>query len=132
MRNTKLYIADLVILVLSFFSVTVFKPGGIDDYIHNYYPEIILFIITWFPISFIFGKYRTIDKKQSFWEGLNPIINANLVILGFTSLLIVVMQMSAYSRIVFFGTFTIASFLEVLFYNFKCSILKQEYHMIYK
>ncbi len=118
LKNIKLFAADLLILLLSFLSVTIIKPGGIESYVHNYYLEVLLFIVTWFPISFIFGKYNPINSSKSFLEGLKPIINANLVILGLTSLLIVVFQISRYSRMVFFGTFSVAFFLEIVFYNF--------------
>lgn len=98
--------------------VTLFKPGGILQYIQSYYTEILLFFVSWFPVSFLIGKYKEENIRKPFFEGLKPIINSNLVILGVTSLIIVLIQISAYSRVVFFGTYLIAFILEIALYNF--------------
>ncbi len=116
-RSASLYISDAGIVLLSYALIGVLKPYHFPSYFTHYFSHILPVFVLWIPISSLYGKYRLIKAKKSIRRFMIPILQANLSILGLFALFIMLSRTGEYSNKVILSTITIATVLEILFYN---------------
>jgi lipopolysaccharide/colanic/teichoic acid biosynthesis glycosyltransferase len=116
-KNRSLYFLDLLILLIAFTIPALIKRLPLFTYYQNYFTSVLPLLISWFPVSFYFKKYRPIKSHRTIRRFLLPILQANLVILGISALVMITLHQKQYSIIVIFGTIFGATVGEILAYN---------------
>jgi lipopolysaccharide/colanic/teichoic acid biosynthesis glycosyltransferase len=74
----------------------------------------IIFMLMWIASSLIFKKY-TLDRKEKYLQTIAPIIYGNIFILALTTSLIIILEVTGFSRMILFGTYGLTFILELVF-----------------
>jgi lipopolysaccharide/colanic/teichoic acid biosynthesis glycosyltransferase len=115
-RRLIFFLFDLIILFGSFGLMLLFKPEPQTYLRDNYLIGLILLFVTWMITSLSFHKY-TIVRSVGLKEIFRRIIYSNFFTVAVMSIFIVALQAGQYSRLMFFGTISIATLVELIFAN---------------
>lgn len=126
----RLIIGDIFLILISYYAVLIFRSRSliVDLFEIRYLEALLVFIVITIVISSAFRKYSIIGKVR-ISELAYPIIKSNLLILGFVSFLIYILQLYSYSRLVVFGVIYTLSVFELtgaVFYFFIQRSLKEK------
>ncbi len=92
------------------------KPDPRAYLTSEYLIGLILLISTWITASFVLKKY-SIVKQIGLWLIFKRILSANFVSLAVISIFVAALQVSGYSRMIFFGTILLATLVEFILAN---------------
>ena len=116
------FLADILLIILSFFFFIWIKPASLRIYLPEYYPLFVELLISWIPISITSGKYA-FKKKVSLNDFLFPVFSSTLIILGLVAVFIYFFQYFFLSRLIVFGTILLSAFFELnlfsLYYYYR-------------
>ena len=106
-------LADIIILALSYFLMTLLKPAGIREYVPSHAPFFVLLALLWMVVSILngkIGKGNITNLRTLFYF----VITSNLIATSIVALILYAFRDLGYSRTVVFGTALTATFLELL------------------
>jgi lipopolysaccharide/colanic/teichoic acid biosynthesis glycosyltransferase len=106
------FIADIVILTISFFAVIWTKPGSLKGYLPSHFPFFVALVAIWLVISLANGKMHR-GKIINFTTLFNRVITSNIVSISITALVMYIFRDYDYSRTVVLGTALLATILEL-------------------
>jgi lipopolysaccharide/colanic/teichoic acid biosynthesis glycosyltransferase len=107
------FLADIVILAISFLVVASTKPAGFKGYLPSHSVFFISLVVIWLAVSLINGKMHR-GKVVNFSSLFFRVISSNIIALSITALLMYSFRNYDYSRTVVLGTALLATFLELL------------------
>lgn len=107
------FIADIIILIISFIIMVSTKPGSFKGYVPTHLSFFIALIAIWFVVSFLNGKMHR-GKIVNFITLFSRVLSSNLISISITTLFFYVTRDYAYSRAVVFGTAIIATLFELI------------------
>lgn len=107
------FIADIVILTLSFLAVMWTKPGSLKGYLPSHITFFIGLAAIWIIISLANGKMHR-GKIINFSTLFFRVISSNIIALSVTALIMYIFRDYDYSRTVVLGTAILATILELL------------------
>lgn len=110
-----IFLADTILLVLSFFAVMVFKQKDIVPTLEHYGVSFLIFMFIWIFSSLIVNKYKPREKESKLIKSLGKIFISSAIVLGVISTLMYLVRIWYYSRFVVFGTILLATIFEVIF-----------------
>lgn len=116
-RKIIILLIDLSILILSFLFMVAYKPGSINYLSTKYLVGFGVLLFSWLSASYYFKKL-SFKNKYTLVNVMNRILISNLAALSIVSVFIIAFSITGYSRLVFFGTVGIASFIEIFIGNF--------------
>jgi lipopolysaccharide/colanic/teichoic acid biosynthesis glycosyltransferase len=105
-------LADIIILALSYFLMTLLKPAGIREYVPSHAPFFVLLALLWMVVSILngkIGKGNITNLRTLFYF----VITSNLIATSIVALILYAFRDLGYSRTVVFGTALTATFLEL-------------------
>ncbi len=115
-RVFRMVIVDAIILILSFLLVVTYKPGTANYLSWRYLTGLGILMVTWLAASLYFKKYR-FRKKYSFDRISRQIVLSNMFSVAVISIFVIILEVSGYSRLVFFGTAAVATLFEIITAN---------------
>lgn len=122
-----LIIIDLIILWGAYIFMAWMKPVMVSYLSTRYLTGFGVTLILWLFSSFYFRKYH-ISKNEKVKFLFQKILYPNLVALAFVSFIIYAFNTTFYSRMMVFGTFGVATLLEMMIFSlFTYLIASQEY-----
>lgn len=104
-------VLDLLVLFFSFCASILFKGSLVKSYLDNYAYPLLIFSAIWIVSSFALGKYIFEDKRFRYIT--RDILIANLITLSAVAILMYLLREFRFSRTVLFGTFGIATAIEL-------------------
>lgn len=104
-------LADLIIVLSSFFIVSSIYPAPVEEVISRYQSPFIVFIILFLIVSFIFNKYEN-DRSRTFFMTLKLYTQAFLYTICISLLALYLFRFTYYSRLIILGTMFGIAFLE--------------------
>lgn len=125
--RTGLIIVDLIILSGAYAIMAGLKPVMISYLSSRYLIGFAVMLSLWILSSFYFKKYH-VSRKENPKFLIRNIISPNLVALAFVAFIIYVFNTTFYSRMMVFGTFGLATLLEMMFFSlYTYLIVSPEY-----
>ena len=122
-----LIIVDLIVLSGSYIFMAGLKPVMVSYLSPRYLIGFGITFFLWMVSSFYFNKY-VITKKEKPSFLFRKIITPNLVALAFVSFIIYAFNTTFYSRMMVFGTFGVATLVEItLFSLYTYLLISPEY-----
>jgi hypothetical protein len=115
-RPTVIFIIDLIILISSFLAMALWKPGTGQYLSTKYFTGLCVVVVSWVIFSVVFKKYK-FKKKYDLVRLLRKIILSNFGAFASVGIFIIAFEVSGYSRLMFFGTVTVATIVEVVLGN---------------
>jgi hypothetical protein len=108
------FIADLLLVTLSFLFFIWLKPASLANYLPNYRYPFLLFAAIWLLTSLIMAKFdlKRYAKIQNLFA---VIIRCNFIVLIIILLLMFIFHRFQYSRFIVLGTICLSTFLEFIF-----------------
>lgn len=106
------FLLDILILALSYFVMTLFKPTGFKEYVPSHAPFFLILALLWVAVSFLNGKIgrgHIINLRTLFYY----VVTSNLIATSLAALILFAVRDLGYSRTVVFGTALAATFLEL-------------------
>jgi lipopolysaccharide/colanic/teichoic acid biosynthesis glycosyltransferase/uncharacterized membrane protein len=103
---------DILILALSYFVMTLFKPTGFKEYVPSHAPFFFILALLWVAVSLLNGKIgrgHIINLRTLFYY----VVTSNLIATSLAALILFAARDLGYSRTVVFGTALTATFLEL-------------------
>jgi lipopolysaccharide/colanic/teichoic acid biosynthesis glycosyltransferase len=124
MRLVGIALIDLLLLLLSFFTIHVLKYGivAIGDRHDNF---IILVLLCWLGLSIILKKFSSLHRF-SLIQGVGSIASAALMMTGLISLILVMLGLTNLSRILVYGTIFLHAGLELAAFFIYYSVAKKQ------
>ncbi|MGC9343705.1 MAG: hypothetical protein ACP5E3_13460, partial [Bacteroidales bacterium] len=119
MRKTKVtwvLVVDVLLLTLSFLIMAAIKPGTPNYLSGKYLLAFGVLGATWILFSLYFRKY-IFKKKLKLSKIFRRIFNSNVIAVAVLSFVIIIFEITYFSRLVFFGTVGIATLLELVLAN---------------
>jgi lipopolysaccharide/colanic/teichoic acid biosynthesis glycosyltransferase len=107
------FIADIVILAISFFAVIWTKPGSLTGYLPSHFPFFVALVAIWIIVSLANGKMHR-GKIINFSTLFNRVITSNIISISITALFMYIIRDYDYSRTVVLGTALLATVLELM------------------
>lgn len=106
-------LVDLLILIGSAYLLASAKPGGSQDFFSIYGSRFWLFTLFWILVSLWFDKYnfKNTDGLRAY---LRPVLVSNFVVLGFTSIVVVLLDSFEVSRFMLFGVTGLVTLMELM------------------
>ncbi|MDY0286448.1 MAG: hypothetical protein EOL88_04275 [Bacteroidia bacterium] len=105
---------DILIVTGSFLFIIWLFPATRRFYLPAYQYPFLAFLLMWMLSSLLFGKYRTMAERGVI-KMLDIILRANSTILAVIVSMIYFFNRFSYSRKIVFGTFILASILEIIY-----------------
>ena len=122
-----LIVIDLFILSASYIFMASLKPVMVSYLSTRYLIGFTITVFLWMFSSFYFRKYA-ISRKENPTFLIRNIINPNLVALAFVAFIIYAFNTTFYSRMMVFGTFGVATLIEMTFFSlYTYLIVSPEY-----
>lgn len=122
-QNPVVYLVDMLILTGSFLLVALYKPATArylsDEYLYAFGG----LAVVWTISSFYFKKY-SFRKKHGVDRLVRVILLSNFVSLGSILIFFTLFWISGYSRLMLFGTVTLATLLELFAGNLYSSLIR--------
>lgn len=115
---------DILIVSFSFLILAWYKPDTVRIVLPKYINPFIVFIIIWVTVSFIMGKYNLLSFKKAFHMIITLSI-INFIVISSVAILLFALKLSAYSRIIVFGTSFLSYLIEILAFNVIYSLLQK-------
>ncbi len=112
-HRTIVFIVDLVILIISFLIMAVWKPATPNYLSLRYILGLGILLVSWILFSLYFKKY-TLKQKYTLGRILRRLLLSNLAALSSIAVFMVFFTITGYSRTILFGTVGFATLMEVL------------------
>jgi lipopolysaccharide/colanic/teichoic acid biosynthesis glycosyltransferase len=107
------FIADIIILAISFLAMVWTKPASLRFYLPSHAPFFAGLVLVWIIVSFLNGKMHR-GKIINFTTLFTRVIGSNIVAISITSLIMYSFRDYDYSRMVVLGTGILATILELI------------------
>ena len=120
--KTGLIIIDLIILAGAYVFMAGLKPVMISYLSTRYLIGFGITVFLWLFASFYFKKYQ-ISRKENPRFLIRNLIYPNLVALAFVAFIIYAFNTTFYSRMMVFGTFGLATLVEMMFFSLYSYLL---------
>jgi len=107
------FFLDILILALSYFIMTLFKPAGFFAYVPSHAPFFLILALMWVAVSFLNGKIgrgHIINLRTLVYY----VVTSNLIATSLAALILFAVRDLGYSRAVVFGTALTATLLELV------------------
>ncbi len=118
-----IYLADMMILTGSFLVVALYKPATARYLSDEYLFAFAALAVVWTVSSFYFRKY-SFKKKHKIERLVKVVLLSNFVSLGAILIFFTLLWISGYSRLMLFGTVTLATIIELFAGNLYSSLIK--------
>lgn len=115
-KTITLFALDLLLIATAFLIFIWVKPASLRIYLPLYIKPFSLFVVVWFSISMLFGKYAYTGKVK-LGDFLNPVIISDLISAGVITILIYGFDRFSYSRMIVFGTIGFSGFFEIILFS---------------
>ena len=112
--RTITFLADIVILTISFLAMAATKNAGLKAYVPSHTPFFVILVMTWIIVSLINGKMHR-GKIINFTTLFVRVLSSNFITISIIALIMYLFREYYYSRTVVFGTAILATILELIF-----------------
>ena len=118
-----IFFFDILLVSASFLILAWIKPATIRLVLPTYWIPFIFFLSIWLSVSFIMGKFhlQNFTKKTHL---LFTIALIDIIILAIVTILLFAFKLSAFSRLIVFGTIALSLLFEVISFRFIYKKLK--------
>ena len=125
-KNSAFFVIFIDILIVGFsFSIFAwYKPATISYVLPTYIVPYIIFTLIWVTVSFIMGKYNLLSFKKAFHMHITLSI-INFIIISIVTILLFALKLSAYSRLIVFGTSFLSYLIEIIAFKIIYSLLQK-------
>ncbi len=118
-----IFLLDMLILTGSFLVVALYKPATARYLSDEYLYAFAALVVVWTVSSFYFKKY-SFKKKHKVDRLVKVVLLSNFVSLGVILVIFTLLWISGYSRLMLFGTITLATLLELFAGNLYGSLIR--------
>lgn len=115
LRGYTIFIGDLILIIVSYLIVQIYKQGTRFPSLEEYASSFILFAIIWVLVSILFKKYSPLKERKKIVKPISRILFATGTVTGIITTLMYFTRIDYYSRFVVFGTIAVVSILEIVF-----------------
>lgn len=112
-KSSFFFILDTLIVIIAFTLIAWYKPATKHLVLPHYDMPFLIFLALWIIASFITGKYN-FEGSTHLRSKLRSIFIANTLVLASGLTLLTLLEISGYSRLIAFGTFGLATILEII------------------
>jgi lipopolysaccharide/colanic/teichoic acid biosynthesis glycosyltransferase len=107
------FIADIVILTISFLIMVWTKPASLRSYLPSHAPFFTVLLFVWILVSLLNGKLHR-GKVINYSTLFNKVLISNIIAIGIAALLMYTLRDYHYSRTIVLGTALLATLLELI------------------
>lgn len=112
-KSSFFFIVDTIIVIIAFTLIAWYKPATKHLVLPHYDFPFLIFLILWIIASSISGKYN-FEGTTLLRNKLRSIFIANTIVLASGLTLLSLLEISGYSRLITFGTFSLATLFEII------------------
>jgi lipopolysaccharide/colanic/teichoic acid biosynthesis glycosyltransferase len=132
-NNLLIIVLDMLIVTASYACILYIKSEGTFNDTEKYFKPFFGFIVTWFVISSIYGKYNSIPTHSKLMN--RKLITSNFLVLALLIIVMYATRRAEYSRLVVFGIVFLSTVVELFVWGFmnKFSIAtpgRKDYHEV--
>ncbi len=117
-------LSDILIVSFSFLILAWYKPATVSSVLPKYINPLIVFIVIWVSVSLVMGKYNLLSFKKAF-HMLITLSIVDFIIISIVTILLFALKLSAYSRLIVFGTSFLAYLIEIVAFKIIYSLLQK-------
>jgi lipopolysaccharide/colanic/teichoic acid biosynthesis glycosyltransferase len=112
--SPKVFFADLIIFIISFFLINYFKRGNFL-FPHEYEEIFLILLGSWFVISLFTRKFNGHDYRNIYYA-IAPFVKSFIILFSTIAVIVFLFRLFLYSRTQIFGTLALMFILEILLY----------------